>query len=141
GSRTEATVSSFHSSLYQSPFQFILDSGSSAHMVSNPNLFCVLERKNLGFVRTSSGNESLKIEGIGTIRLINELGEILLNQVPYVPDLIVNLLSVRCLLLDDYTVSFLKNSFQIHHHDELKMKGLYTGNLPSLSFENVKHSC
>ncbi|KNZ44831.1 hypothetical protein VP01_8781g1, partial [Puccinia sorghi] len=141
GSRTKATVSSFHSSLSQSPFQFILNLGSSAHMVSNPNWFCVLERKDLGFVCTSSGNESLKIKGIGTIRLINEIEEILLNQVLYVPDLVVNLLSVRCLILNNNTVSFLKNSFEIHHHDKLKMKGIYTGNLPTLGFENVKHSC
>lgn len=109
GSRTESTVSSFHSSPVQPSFQFILDSGSSAHMVSNPDLFCVLDRKKLGDVRTSSGDESLKIEGIGTIRLVNELGEMLLNQVLYVPDLVVNLLSVRCLILEDYQVLFLKN--------------------------------
>ncbi|KNZ50417.1 hypothetical protein VP01_4438g2 [Puccinia sorghi] len=109
----EPTVSSLHSSLVQSPSQFILDSGSSAHMLSNSKLFFVLERKKLGVVRTSSGKEKLKIEGIETIQLINELGELFLNQFLYVPDLILNLLLVQCLILDNYQVLFLKNSFEI----------------------------
>lgn len=94
GSCTEATVSSFHTSLTQSSSQFILDSGSLAHMFSNPDLFCALERKKLGVVHMSSGEESLKIEGTGTIRLVNDFGEIIFNQVLLVPDLVVNLLSV-----------------------------------------------
>ncbi|KNZ51139.1 hypothetical protein VP01_4075g3, partial [Puccinia sorghi] len=93
-------------------------------------------RKSLGVLQTSSGKESLKIEGIGTIRLVNEFEEILLHHILFVPDLVVNLLSVQCLILKDYQVKFLKNFFEIHLKNELKMKGLYVGNLPSLNFEN-----
>ncbi|KNF05167.1 hypothetical protein PSTG_01795 [Puccinia striiformis f. sp. tritici PST-78] len=41
--RSEASVSSFHTSLSQSSPFFILDSGSSAHMVSNINLFYAID--------------------------------------------------------------------------------------------------
>lgn len=141
GSCTEATVSSFHTSLTQSSSQFILDSGSLAHMFSNPDLFCALERKKLGVVHMSSGEESLKIERTGTIRLVNDFGEIIFNQVLLVPDLVVNLLSVWCLILDNYQVLFLKNSFEIYKNENLKAQGLYVGNLPSLNFENFVSSC
>ncbi|KNZ47951.1 hypothetical protein VP01_6016g1, partial [Puccinia sorghi] len=96
----------------------------------------------LGVIRTSSGKETLKIEGIGTIKLINnKLGELLLNQVLYVPDIILNLLSVRCLILEDYDVLSQKRLFEIYKNKYLKVKGLYFGNLPSLNFENVIPSC
>ncbi|KNZ46933.1 hypothetical protein VP01_681g1 [Puccinia sorghi] len=90
---------------------------------------------------TSSGMETLKIEGIGTIKLINKLGVLLLNQVLYVPDLIVNLLSVCCFILEDYDVLFQKNLFEIYKNKDLKVKGCYVGNLPSLNFENVIPLC
>lgn len=63
-------------------------------MVSNPDFVCALECKKLGVIGASSGEESLKIRGIGTIRLVNEFGEIILNQVLVVPDLVVNFISV-----------------------------------------------
>jgi transposase InsO family protein len=137
--RSESMVSSFHSSFSQSSSQFILDSGSSAHMVSNINLFFALDRTEKGLVHTSSGKDSLQIKGSGSIKLINEFGSLILHHVLFVPDLVVNLLSVRCLVLDDYIVEFFKNSFSILKHGKMKMNGHYTSNLPSLSFANVEH--
>ncbi|KNZ47082.1 hypothetical protein VP01_66g14 [Puccinia sorghi] len=138
--KPESSVSSFHTSLSKSPDTFILDSGSSAHMISNPHLFFTLEVKELGCVQTSSVKNQLAIKGIGTVRLKNKHGEILLNNVLYIPDLAVNLLSVRCLILDDYIVQFKKNTFNILKNDEIKMSGIYVGNLPSLEFESLEHS-
>ncbi|KNZ49864.1 hypothetical protein VP01_4738g1 [Puccinia sorghi] len=99
-----------------------------------------MQIKELGCVQTSSVNSQLKIKGIGTVRLKNKYGEFLLNNVLYIPELVVNLLSVRCLILDDYVVQFNKNSFDILKNDEIKMSGNYVGNLPSLEFENREHS-
>lgn len=139
-SKNESSVSSFHSSLSKSPQLFVLDSGSSAHMTSNSHLFHTLELKELGCVQTSSSLDQLRIKGIGSIRLKNKYGEVYLNQVLYIPDLVVNLLSLRCLILEDYIVDFRKNSFEILKDNEIKMSGNYCGNLPCLDFENGAHS-
>jgi hypothetical protein len=106
--RNESMVSSFHSSFPQSPSQFILDSGSSAHMVSNIDLFFAIDHTEEGLVHTSSGKDSLSIKGRGSIKLVNEYGTIVLHHVLYVPHLVVNLLSVRCLVLENYCVEFSK---------------------------------
>jgi transposase InsO family protein len=137
--RTESSVSSFLTSFSHSQSQFVLDSGSSAHMVSNIKLFFSIDLKEKGLVQTSSGNDSLTIKGIGSIKLINEFGSIILSNVLFVPDLVVNLLSVRCLVLDDFKVDFSKNSFSISKNGEIKMNGHYHCNLPSLSFVNTEH--
>jgi hypothetical protein len=140
--KTQAvTVSSFHSSMHRSPQMFILDSGSSAHMVSDAQMFFTLERKELGTVQTSASSDTLKIKGIGLIKLKNKHGKFLLNSVLYIPNLVVNLLSVCCLVLEDYTINFLRNSFEIKKHAQLNMTGNYVGNLPRLEFENIEYSC
>jgi hypothetical protein len=92
--RSESMVSSFHSSFSRSSSQFILDSGLSAHMVSNIDLFFALDHTEKGLVHTSSGKDSLQIKGSGSIKLINKFGTIILHHVLFVPDLVVNLLSV-----------------------------------------------
>lgn len=138
--KKETTVSSFHSSISRNPNQFILDSGSSAHMMSDSRLFYTLDLKEIGSVQTSSANDTLRIKGIGSVKLRNKHGEIFLNHVLYIPDLVVNLLSVRCLVLEDYKIHFYKNSFEIKSQDQVKMYGTYIGNLPSLEFDNIQHS-
>ncbi|KNZ56357.1 hypothetical protein VP01_2422g1 [Puccinia sorghi] len=138
--KVETTVSSFHASLSRSPHCFILDSGCSAHMVSNPLLFHTLEHKDLGFVQTSSDSKTLQIKGIGSIRLSNEHGEIFLNYVLFIPHLVVNLISVRRLVLEEYNINFYKNSFEVIRDNEIKMTGNYVENLPTLEFENCKTS-
>ncbi|PLW49458.1 hypothetical protein PCASD_01967 [Puccinia coronata f. sp. avenae] len=140
--KTESTVSTFLSSISTRSSQFILDSGSSAHMVSSRELFHTLELKDLGIVRTSSAVDSLQIKGVGSIMLKNDLGDLVLEQVLFVPDMVVNLLSVRCLVLQDFSVYFLKNSFEIKKNNKLIACGRYLGNLPSLDFSNVnQRSC
>ncbi|KNZ50634.1 hypothetical protein VP01_431g8 [Puccinia sorghi] len=139
-SKPETTVSSFHASLSRSPLSFVLDSGCSAHMVSNSLLFHTLEHKELGFVQTSSDSNTLQIKGIGSVRLSNQHGEIFLNYVLYIPDLVVNLISVRRLALEEYTITFSKHSFNVVRDNEIKMSGTYVENLPTLEFENCKFS-
>ncbi|KNZ44894.1 hypothetical protein VP01_8722g1 [Puccinia sorghi] len=118
---------------------FVLDSGSSAHMIPNLNLFFSIDIKEEGIVRTSSGAKSLKIKGIGSIKLSNSYGDIFLHKVLYVPDICVNLLSVRCLVLEGYQIAFEMNSFAIKKNDKLCMDGRYVNNLPTIEFSNTKH--
>ncbi|KNZ59600.1 hypothetical protein VP01_1697g2 [Puccinia sorghi] len=90
------------------------------------------------FVRTSSGEESLEIKGIGTIKLSHDQGELLLHCVLFVPSVAINLLSVRCLVLAGFNFQFLKNSFTVSRNNDLLITGRYKGNLPSLDFLNKK---
>ncbi|KNZ48783.1 hypothetical protein VP01_5415g1 [Puccinia sorghi] len=90
-----------------------------------------------GVVRTSSGEDLLEIKGIGSVKLTHEHGEMFLHQVLYVPNLVINLLSVRCLALKDYNVQFLKHSFTISRNDNFMITGHYEGNLPCLNLSNV----
>ncbi|KNZ48385.1 hypothetical protein VP01_5704g1 [Puccinia sorghi] len=110
--RAEKSVSRFHSSISHLSINFVRDSGSSAHMISNLNLFFSIDIKEEGIVRTSSGAESLKIKGIGLIKLSNSYGDIFLQKVLYVPKICVNLLS----------------------NNKLCMGGCYVMNLPTLDF-------
>ncbi|KNZ62093.1 hypothetical protein VP01_1314g6 [Puccinia sorghi] len=109
-------------------------------MTSNLNLFEHLSLKEEGIVRTSSGAEELKIKGNGTIKLNNDSGKIVLHNVLYVPDLAVNLLSVRSIIIDGYSVKFEMNHFSITNTSGLIMSGKYVNNLPTLMFANVEHS-
>ncbi|KAI7965997.1 hypothetical protein MJO29_001745 [Puccinia striiformis f. sp. tritici] len=138
GSRSESTVSSFLSSLSLASQNFIIDSGSSAHMISDINLFQSIKLKEEGIVRTSAGSESLKIKGIGSIILSNEYGSFILHNVLFVPDIIVNLLSARCLVIDGYTINFEKNEFTVSKNNQVSMRGRYLGNLPTLEFNNQR---
>jgi hypothetical protein len=108
-------------------------------MVSNVDLFFALDHKEKGLVHTSSGKDSLSIKGSGSIKLVNEFGTTILHHVLFVPDLVVNLLSVCCLVLENYLVEFEKYSFSILKHGEIKMKGHYHCNLPCLNFANIEH--
>ncbi|KNZ46126.1 hypothetical protein VP01_752g1 [Puccinia sorghi] len=135
---SEVSVSSFHSTISKFTSNFILDSGSSSHMVFDINLFITIDLKEQGVVRTSSGHDDLEIKGIGTIKLSNEFGDLILNRVLYVPNLVINLLSVRCLVLDDFDVRFLKNSFSLSRNNQIVLSGRYEGNLPCLNFCNPK---
>ncbi|KNZ64363.1 hypothetical protein VP01_10388g1, partial [Puccinia sorghi] len=107
-------------------------------MVSDANLFLSIDNSEQGVVRTSSGEESLEIKGIGTIKLTHKHGDLFLNRVLYVPDLVINLLSVRCLVLKNYDVQFFKNYFSISRNNNLIISGHYEGNLPCLYFQNTK---
>ncbi|KNZ59315.1 hypothetical protein VP01_175g1 [Puccinia sorghi] len=49
------------------PSSFILDSSSTAHMVSDWNLFVNLDENERGLINTSCGSNTLEIRGKGTI--------------------------------------------------------------------------
>jgi hypothetical protein len=62
-----SNVSSFSTFSSYHPNLFILDSGSSSHMVPDRRLFTSLDENEKGVINTSCGNNTLKIEGKGSI--------------------------------------------------------------------------
>ncbi|KNZ51054.1 hypothetical protein VP01_410g5 [Puccinia sorghi] len=124
---SEHSVSSFFSSQPPTIPCFILDSGSTAHMTSKIDFFVSLDPSEEGI-------------GIGTINLMNEHGSIILTKVLYVPELAVNLLSVRCLVLDEFLVNFEMNSFSVSKSNNIVMSGKYVSKLPTVEFKSVHHT-
>lgn len=77
---------------------WLLDSGASAHMSYNINLFTDLRHGEKGFITIANGSR-IPIRGIGKVKILvgpadNQLA-LMLNDVAYAPDLHVNLLSVK----------------------------------------------
>ncbi|KNZ58529.1 hypothetical protein VP01_1913g1, partial [Puccinia sorghi] len=136
--QAEHSVSSFFSTESSSLPSFILDSGSSAHMTSNIDLFSSIDHSEKGTVRTS-GTESLSIKGIGTIQISTSQGSLSLNNVLFVPKLSVNLLSVQSLVLDGYQVFFEMNSFSVSNSNGRILSGKYVGNLPTIDCNKEEH--
>ncbi|KNZ52896.1 hypothetical protein VP01_3405g2 [Puccinia sorghi] len=94
---------------------FILDSGSSSHMVSD---------------RYLCGKGTLKIEGKGTIKLRFQDRVINFHNVLLVPKITVNILSLRHLLLEQCKIKFSVNHFTILKDNEPFLDGHYQNNLP-----------
>lgn len=136
----EVKVSSFHCQTSPSLNFFILDFGASAHMTSNYSFFTNLILGQEGVVHTGSENMDMTIEGQGTAVLSNELGSLVLHNFLFVPSLLLNLISVQCLLLEGYNVLFKKNHFKISKDNQLLI-GRYHDNVPCISFsEGVKYA-
>ncbi|KNZ49223.1 hypothetical protein VP01_5140g1, partial [Puccinia sorghi] len=91
-----------------------------------------------GVVCTSSGAEFLKIKGTGSIKLSKKYGDFIPHHVLYVPDICVNLLSVRCLALEGYDVLFEMNSFFIKKNNSTCMNGHYLSKNSSKTGNSIK---
>ena len=124
-----STFSSNHLSV------FILDSGSTSHMVSDKNLFINLDETKKGMINTSCGANSLKIEGKGSILMNYNHKSLVFHNVLFVPKITVNLLSLRHLLLEQYKVEFFINHFTIMRSNELCLEGNYHSNIPVIKFD------
>ncbi|KNZ52931.1 hypothetical protein VP01_3399g1 [Puccinia sorghi] len=66
--KDESQVSNFSTFSSLQPFVFILDSGSSSHMVSDRHFFSSLDETESGVINTSCGMNTLEIKGKGTIQ-------------------------------------------------------------------------
>lgn len=137
--RQESNVSSFStfSSIY--PSAFILDSGSTSHMVSDRELFLSLDKTEGGLINTSCGSNKLKIKGKGTISVSCCKKPLLLHNVLFVPNISVNLLSLHQLILEKYNIDFKVNNFTVSRDNEICIEGHYHNNLPIIKYESVKH--
>lgn len=85
-------------------------------------------------ISTSSGRNQLEIKGIGEVNLKSKWDKIVLRDVLYVPDLSINLISLRRLLLNHYTVDFQSHMFSLLKDGKLAMKGYYINHIPCLHF-------
>lgn len=132
-------VSSFLSFHSNNTSIFILDSGSSSHMVSDINLFFALEQSNQGMINTSCGLNKLSIEGKGSIKLKIKNEIHVFHNVLYVPNITVNLLSLHQLLLDSCNVKFDINHFQVTKNNKLLFEGHYQNNIPVIEIESDNH--
>ncbi|KNZ56885.1 hypothetical protein VP01_2294g2 [Puccinia sorghi] len=135
----QQSVSSFSTFSLNYPSVFIVDSGSSSHMVSDRNLFIALDETERGMINTSCGSNTLQIKGKGTISVTFSEKTVLFHDVLLVPKITINLLSLHRLLLDNYKVNFNINNFSITRGNELCLKGHFHCNLPIVELEKIKH--
>ena len=112
---------------------FVLDSGSSAHMVSDKSLFDSLDRSKKGSVNTSCGSNKLSIEGCGNVKLNTSHGSFTLNDVQIVPNLAVNLISQQKFILDHCHVTLEMNQFSVSRLNKVIFSGHYNNNLPIIN--------
>lgn len=95
---------------------WFIDSGATAHMSNNKELF-----ENIEVVPDEdiiiANNERIKIEGKGDIILKlnvdNRIEKVLIKNVIYVPDICTNLISVKQLTNEGYSVHFTKRLCRI----------------------------
>ena len=81
---------------YGTPNIWYIDSGATSHMTFNENFFKELNKNHNGIVRLAD-NKELAVKGIGMVifygKVGNQIKEIHLNNVKWVPDLKTNLIS------------------------------------------------
>ncbi|KNZ64300.1 hypothetical protein VP01_10434g1 [Puccinia sorghi] len=116
--KEESQVSSFSTFSSVHPSVFILDSGSSSHMVSDCQFFIDLDKGKSGMINTSSGLSTLQIKGKGSIKMKFKDCIVVLHNVLFVPDITVNVISSRHLLLEQCQINFYINHFTIIKNDE-----------------------
>jgi len=132
-----SNVSSLSTFAIKKPSAFVLDSGSSSHMVSDEKLFIALDKTERGMINTSCGDNTLSIEGKGSISVVFRGNSIVFHNVLLVPKINANLLSLRHLLLQNYEVNFEINKFSVLQHGQLILEGNYQNNLPVIEL----HPC
>lgn len=88
--------------------QWIVDSGSTSHMVNDKTLFKFIEKLDTR-VGLAKNNESMRGHGIGVV----ELQECKLKNVMYVPGLSTNLISVNAITDQGGEVVFTRNEVLI----------------------------
>jgi hypothetical protein len=64
-----SNVRSFSSFSFRHPESFVLNFGSSSHMVSDKEMFITLDKEKKGLINTSCGSSTLAIKGKGLISL------------------------------------------------------------------------
>lgn len=97
---------------------FVIDSGSTSHMVNNVDLFRKMENKTVE-INVAKKNTKLEAKGIGSI----ETEKCILNEVLYVPELSKNLLSVCAITENQGQVIFEKDKVYVVKQNEKVLEG------------------
>ena len=92
---------------------FILDSGSSQHIVYNKELFIKGSLEEKTTLLQWGNNNVLKSKAIGKIALITNNYKLILQNCLYVPKFSVNLISVNKLIQKDFAINFVNNKATI----------------------------
>lgn len=92
--------------------EWYLDSGASCHMTSNKSLFDSLSDGHGGSVMAADGKK-LNVEAVGDVQLAVGDSNIKVNNVKFVPELSVNLLSISQIVKKGHVVSFDKDGCTI----------------------------
>lgn len=123
---------------------WILDSGATSHMVNSKEFFTDLKLQPKGYVRLTDNDKFLEVQGIGSGTINCIVGEektngLKINNVLYVPKLGTNLLSVKKIVKDGYSVHFTENGCCVTQNGETRA----IGNLSSELYElkSVGISC
>ncbi|KNZ55237.1 hypothetical protein VP01_2730g1 [Puccinia sorghi] len=132
-------VSRFSTFSFNHPSVFILDSGSTSHMVSDQNFFITLDETERGMINTSCGPNTLAIEGKGSISMLFSNQLVVLHDVLLVPKITVNLLSLHRLILDQCKIHFDTNNFIVLKDDKPFLSGHYHNNLPVIQLKARSH--
>ena len=132
--KESSNVSSFSTFSSNHLNTFILDSGSTSHIVSEKNLFIKLDKAKEGMINISCGVNTLKIEGKVSMFIGYKNKPVVLHNVLYVPKITVNLLSLHHLLLEQFKVDFSVNHFIIFKNNKLFLEGNYQSNIPMINF-------
>lgn len=115
--------------------EWYIDSGATAHMTSSDK-FLHNMRKSVKKEVIAANNERMEIKGVGdlaqSIILDNELSEVKLSDVQYIPGICANLLSVSQIVKKQYTVIFDINGCKILDRNK---KVIATGRLENDMFK------
>lgn len=97
---------------------WVVDSGTTSHMVNSKEHLCNARKINsrIGIAKTS---ETMTVKEIGSMFL----EKCTLNEVMYVPDLTVNLLSVNAITENEGEIKFTKNNVVIKHKNKEVLRG------------------
>jgi hypothetical protein len=110
--------------------KWVLDSGASTHICADKELFHTI-RPTDSIIKWGSNNAEIKASGIGEIKIkfknTNRLAS--LNQVLYVPELGVNLISLGIIRDKGFMAKFDKNSCKIYNNEFILAEGIYINNL------------
>jgi hypothetical protein len=112
---------------------FILDSGSSQHIVSNKQLFSSLKEKT-SYLQWGN-NSIIKSNYIGNIVFQVNNFKIYLNNCLYVPEFNVNLISVRKLLENNYIVNFQNTKASIIKNNKIILEANLEEKLYTIKLE------
>jgi len=95
---------------------WLIDSGATMHIANNKNFFKKLFISSTKEILVAN-NEKVKVEGVGNIELsVISQGrprEILIKRAIFVPDMVANLLSVKQMTEQGYTVRFIADKCQV----------------------------
>lgn len=119
------------------PISFVIDSGSTAHMSNNPQIFTDFKRMKSD-VSLAKRGEKMQSEGMGNV----EASSCVLKNVLLVPNLSKNLLSVNCVTENNGIVIFTKDKVIIKSNrrkvlEGRKRNGLYVVDLKQSEESNL----